>query len=331
MFREIRLGRRFAAGCALAMTVTAVHAAPTTWERAEAATTTANAAESCKKVAPFYWEIGDHASPLVSGSVGGGKYKASTDMNIASSSKWVFGAYASQVRRNAFTPAELQALTMKAGYSSLSVSACADYQSASRSTQTVEQCFEAAANDKQTNADVGKFHYDGGHFQYAATELFGLADDTKGPLTEQFSEVLGADFEFNYTSPQIAGGVRTTPASFGAFLRRILDGDLYMYSALGLHAVCTNPSVCPEEANFTPVTRKESWHYSIGHWVEDDETVGDGAFSSPGAMGFYPWIDATKSWYGILARESYSVNAYTDSIDCGRTIRKAWQDGVPQS
>ena len=30
--------------------------------------------------------------------------------------------------------------------------------------------------------------------------------------------------------------------------------------------------------------------------------AGDGAFSSPGLFGFYPWIDAGKTYYGVLAR-----------------------------
>ena len=57
----------------------------------------------------------------------------------------------------------------------------------------------------------------------------------------------------------------------------------------------------------TPVPSTESWHYSIGHWVEDDPAVGDGAFSSAGAFGFYPWIDASKTYYGVLAREAIEL------------------------
>ena len=109
---------------------------------------------------------------------------------------------------------------------------------------------------------------------------------------------------------------------YGAFLRRIL-GDLVIRDSLGSHAVCTNPSTCPT-ALYSPVPAAESWHYSLAHWVEDDPTVGDGAFSSAGAFGFYPWIDASKTYYGILARYSVSANAYIQSVQCGRLLRKAW-------
>jgi hypothetical protein len=72
--------------------------------------------------------------------------------------------------------------------------------------------------------------------------------------------------------------------------------------------------------------------------VEDDPSgAGDGAFSSPGFAGFYPWIwidptDATKAWYGILARTDTSsmASGFTASINCGRLIRRAWLTGVQQ-
>jgi hypothetical protein len=61
---------------------------------------------------------------------------------------------------------------------------------------------------------------------------------------------------------------------------------------------------------------------------------GDGAFSSPGAFGFYPRIDASKTYYGILARETPTTpapgSAYYNSVQCGRMIRKAFMTGQPQ-
>ena len=53
----------------------------------------------------------------------------------------------------------------------------------------------------------------------------------------------------------------------------------------------------------------------------------DGALSSPGAFGFYPWIEKSHSVYGILAR-SVPGGAF-DSVSCGRLIRKAWMTGAP--
>jgi hypothetical protein len=77
-----------------------------------------------------------------------------------------------------------------------------------------------------------------------------------------------------------------------------------------------------------PIPPTESWHYSLGHWVEDDPKVGDGAFSSAGLFGFYPWVDASKTWYGVVARMAPA--GALDSVDCGRIIRKAWVTGQAQ-
>ena len=95
---------------------------------------------------------------------------------------------------------------------------------------------------------------------------------------------------------------------------------------LGTTPVCTNRSNC-SSALFSPVPTSESWHYSIGHWVEDDPKIGDGAFSSAGAFGFYPWIDAGKTSYGVIGRMAAEGSGF-DSAKCGRLIRKAWATGV---
>ena len=92
--------------------------------------------------------------------------------------------------------------------------------------------------------------------------------------------------------------------------------------SLGTHAVCTNPATCPTALN-TPSPANESWHYSVGHWVEDDPVVGDGAF------GFYPWIDAGKARSGILARSSGTGSGF-ESVMCVRLIRKAYATAVVQ-
>jgi hypothetical protein len=105
------------------------------------------------------------------------------------------------------------------------------------------------------------------------------------------------------------------------FLRKLMAGSLKMGNSLGKEAVCTLPSAC-DAAVSSPAP--EAWHYSYGHWVEDDPKTGDGAFSSPGLFGFYPWISADKKTYGIVARQSISLSAYIDSAYCGREIRKAY-------
>ena len=105
------------------------------------------------------------------------------------------------------------------------------------------------------------------------------------------------------------------------------SGQLKIAALLGTHPVCTNPHTC-SDAVYTPIPT-ESDHYSIGHWVEDDPAVGDGAFSSAGKFGFYPWIAHDKAWWGVVARDVRNGDEQEGvaSMKCGRRIRAAWVAG----
>jgi CubicO group peptidase (beta-lactamase class C family) len=178
-----------------------------------------------------------------------------------------------------------------------------------------------------TPADDGRFAYGGGHMQQHAVLMNLGALDNAG-LAAEIQNVLGNDIGMSYSQPQLAGGVVSTAADYAVFLRKLLNGSLQIAAMLGSHPVCTNPLTCTTAIN-TPVPSDESWHYSLGHWVEDDPLVGDGSFSSAGAFGFYPWVDANKTTYGIIAREA-ATGAGADSVYCGRLIRKAWMSAVAQ-
>lgn len=295
---------------------------------AAASSTAANNAV-CTLIQPFYWEIGNRDGISAAQATGNGTVTATTPMKIASASKWIFGAYISQLRAGQPTEADIKALTMKTGYSSFIYENCLRLTAAGQEAETVDQCFQSGNNSDYTAATDGFFYYNGGHFQYYADTALGLASANNASLTTTVAGQLGQDFSFTYNSPQLAGGIQTTPNDYGIFLRKILKHELAIGDLLGTHAVCTNPATCPG-ALLTPVPQTESWHYSLGHWVEDDSVVGDGAFSSPGAFGFYPWIDHSKTWYGLLARYVPGGGAYYPSVQCGRLIRKAWLTGQAQ-
>ena len=155
-------------------------------------------------------------------------------------------------------------------------------------------------NGDYTAANDGKFFYNGGHMEAHAV-LFGLGALNNAGLAAELKSQLSPDGSLFYTQPQLAGGVYTSSAAYASVLRKMLGGQLRMGALLGSHPVCTNPRSCVNAVS-APIPASESWHYSIGHWVEDDPNVGDGAFSSAGLFGFYPWIDASRTWYGVLAR-----------------------------
>jgi hypothetical protein len=289
---------------------------------ATAAATTANSStNACAGIRPFYWEIGDAGGAIVSGTVNSSSdptvYTATTRMSVASASKWFYSTYFVQRSGGALSASDVKFFNFQSGYTSFTM--C-------RPGQTVQQCVDDPPNGVYTAADDGEFVYGGGHMEKHAS-LNGLGGLDNAGLAAEIRSQVGNDIALTYSQPQLAGGMATSAADYAAVLRKILRGDLKMHDVLGTHAVCTNPATCAH-AGSAPIPPSESWHYSIGHWVEDDPVVGDGAFSSPGAFGFYPWIDRGKTSYGMLARAE--LGGAVSSVYCGRLIRKAWATATPQ-
>jgi hypothetical protein len=298
---------------------------------------------SSTAIAPFYWEIGDQNGPLASGSVGttsNGPILATTEYSIASASKMIYGMYVTQVRGAAsnLTASDINFLHFTSGYSNMPVS---DSESSicptTDSPDTVNVCltlksrFSQYPNEPfsyQVAADIGEFYYSPGHMENHASQDMGLGNVPLASLTPVISQELGAGTPFVYTEPLPSGGVETTAAVYAGLLRSVLNGSLAFHDALGTNPVCTlASSTCV--AGYTPLP-EEAWDYSIGHWVEDNPaTNGDGAFSEGGEFGFYPWIDSTKSYYGVVSHDV--PNSAYPTIECGRLIRAAFMTGIQQT
>ena len=292
----------------------AAHATPTQEQRAAAARATAQGAADCKAVQPFHWAIGDAHGVLADGGAGRRPPTATTPMPIASASKLVYAAFIAEQRQGQLSDQDVDFLHFTSGYTRFKT--C-------RRGQTVGECDAMHDNGEHVPADDGRFFYNGGHMQQHAVRE-GLGDLDDEALAGRINGALGTSFE--YLEPQLAGGIRTDAADYGEFLRRIVAGQLKMKALLGTHAVCTNPRTCPTAAESFI---RADVHYSIGHWVEDDAD-GDGAFSSAGAFGFYPWISKDETTWGVLARFQFALDGARTgmaSLMCGRQIRKAWASG----
>jgi len=187
-------------------------------------------------------------------------------------------------------------------------------------------------NGTYTATDAGRFAYGGGHMQVHAAGAMGLGALFNDGLASEVRSRLGTDLTLSYSQPQPAGGGVSSGAAYARFLRRLLDGTYRMSSQLGSHAVCasTNAARCTVPAINSPMPTDETMHYSLGHWVEDDPVKGDGAFGSAGAFGFYPWIDVSRTWYGLVVRRTNTSGEQDGvaSMYCGRVIRKAWVTGA---
>lgn len=282
-------------------------------QRVTAATATATGHPKCSAsaIGGFYWEIGDGNGVRASGSVGPDAPGAGTRMPLYSSSKWVYAAYV--VQQRGLRDDDAPYLNFTSGHTRFGLPYCPG-------APDVQSC----GGPDALNPDmVGRFYYDSGHMQYHAQAVMGLGAADNAALGAAVAAALG-DFAFVYTQPQLAAGIEGTPQGYAAFLRRIVRGELVIAGGLGAHRV---PATYGSAAN-APDLGSEQWDYALGHWVEIDPALGDGAFSSAGAGGFYPWISANGRLYGIVARENVAEgNAGYHSAECGRLIRQAWVSG----
>lgn len=301
-------------------------AQPTSAQRVAAATATAaSPVNACNAVRPFYWEVGTSAGRSASGSVPGAAgtpvYTAASRMAVASASKWVWGAYVVQKAGGVPSALDRRFLSMRSGYR---------YPTECQPGQTVDACLAQGQTNVYDPAADGRFWYEGGHFQKHAS-VTGLGGLDAQALTLEVRSQIGRDVAFAYAQARPGGGLVMTPAAYALFLRKLLDGRLLLGPLLGSEAACANPRSCAAgEALYSPLRDDSRWHYTLGHWVEDDPTRGgDGAFSSAGAFGFYPWIDAAKTHYGIVARVAEEGSGWASSR-CGQAIRRAWQTGTAQ-
>lgn len=303
-------------------------------ENVDAAITAANSG-ICDDARPFYWEIGGSSGgPIVGGAVGDPNLSRSDVHHLASASKWVFSAYVLQ-RYNG-TPggisgaAIVRALNMKAGYTHLDDTLCVE--GSESDSYTVADCFYDGENSDR-DTPPNEFFYGSGHAQHAAataTQL-NLGAKTKSTLLAEINSQLNLGPTFEYAATNVSGGMQASAADYAVFLQKIMDGTYVISDHLDEYAVptaCAQWWSCPSSP-----AGSVDFHYSLHHWIEDNTqgtlpngkalSPGDGAYSSAGAFGFYPWISNDLQYYGIISREGESGSG-GDSLVCGRAIRWAF-------
>ena len=206
--------------------------APTVAQRTAAAASAASQAADCVAVQPFYWSIGDATGKLADASVGASPPTAQTIMSIASASKLVYGAYVAEQRGGVLTDSDVHYLNFVSGYTAFT--SC-------QPGETVDACEADGSNASYVAANDGKFYYGGGHMEKHAADN-GLGAQDSAALAATVDASLGTSFA--YSQPQLAGGIYTNAANYGAFLQRVMAGQLKIGALLGTHPVCTNPSTC---------------------------------------------------------------------------------------
>lgn len=230
-----------------------VPAAPTA-SSVNAATLTAQDNPLCIAIQPFYWEIGNQDTALVSASEGvdsnNQQVISTTNFSIASASKWVYGTYVVQLRGSAagLTSNDIPFLNFTSGYTNMGSDDRSSQCPSTNSPDTVNVCLaETNSNDglpysHQFSGTTGHFDYDSGHLENHASIYGGLGDVRDVNLGTTVAGELGSSITLQYTEPLMAGGIYTDASNYASILRGILSGTLHMRDALGTNAVCTHPS-----------------------------------------------------------------------------------------
>jgi hypothetical protein len=302
------------------------HAALTVYE--QAALDTANTSASCTPLGNFYWEIGNGAGLLYGLSRGSG-VSATTVMPIASASKWLYaGAYVQSRGYANLTTDEKKRLNFTSGYIDENTTLCGD------AGTTVSACYGPAyKNVTYRPLQNGRYFYNGGHMQKLALDDIGTRKGTGiASVMDWINARLGTTLPESDSDVAVAGGFSGSAAHYRVFLTKLLNNQYELSSRLTVDSVPAwqgGPNV-----SFTPWTAGQAY-YGLGHWIEGETVNGVWTVtghSSPGAYGFYPWVNAARNRYMLLARsrQLFADEEGEKSRACAQTIRKAYELGVPQ-
>jgi hypothetical protein len=274
---------------------------------------------SCLTIQPFYLEIGNRDEVLLSRSIGSSFPERTTKLPIASASKWIFAAYVLESIHQDLNAQHIQFLTMRSGYTQFQVEACIN-----NNLSTVAECAQFGRNGDLVQEHIDRFFYNNGHYQVLALEL-GLGPLNGSQLAQELINRLNLP-ALSFNSIQLGGGITMSAEDYAPFLQSLLNLDLLMGENLGSFRTCTYGPQC-SSAIYSPVELPDE--YSLGHWVESSV---DGAYSSAGFFGFYPWIDKEKTHYGIISRFSVDLSdgigygpGFTSML-CGQAIRQALKE-----
>jgi hypothetical protein len=294
----------------------------------QAALDTGLTAASCTPLGNFYWEIGSGTGPIY-GFSRGSTVSATTVIPIASASKWLYaGAYVQSKGYANLSSDEKKRLNFTSGYIDELTTLCGD------AGTTVSACYGPSYKDVTYRPlQNGRFFYNGGHLQKLALDDIGARKGTGlASVMDWVNAKLGTTLPESDSDVAVAGGFSGSAAHYRFFLTQLINNQYELSSKLTVDAVpAWNGGL---NVSYTPWTGGQA-HYGLGHWIEGETVNGTWSLtghSSPGAYGFYPWVNAAKTRYMVLARNrQLAANEEGEkSRVCAQTIRKAYELGVPQ-
>jgi hypothetical protein len=273
----------------------------------------------CKNVGDYYFSIGDRHGVLLKGYRGQSQ-RATTPVKYASASKWIFSALALEMKKGRLNWSLISGLNFTSGFTRFKVGACSPQK-------TLGDCFQQRDFSKRNRNEFAKFNYHPGHMLKLASRDLGMADHSLEQMDRQIKRNLGRDLNMNFSNFNPAGAIRGDAHSYERFLKRLTNGDYYLSDQLGQYSVCADAKKCRDTVVYSLQFPGQNWDYSLGHWVEG---AGESrpVFSSPGAHGFYPWIDSSSNHWGVFSRQTKGSGGARGSVGCGQKIREAFMKSM---
>lgn len=122
------------------------------------------------------------------------------------------------------------------------------------------------------------------------------------------------------SNPRASGGARSTASDYAAFLTALL-GRRLIADLETFNADRTAPPVVLASLPGSAASDGNAWRYALGAWREDGA---DERLSSPGAFGWYPWIDFEAGYFVLIAAEALPSPGFSpsaESVALGASLR----------
>lgn len=128
------------------------------------------------------------------------------------------------------------------------------------------------------------------------------------------------------TNPNMQAGLFSTPADYRLFLHMIYEKGMHkgkrLLSESAVGQMETDQTKGAEKV-FVPGGADKDWGYGIGIWCEVIEPDGTcPVISSPGAFGTYPWVDRTRSQYGLFVTKDRLPNIVNDVHEIRKLVNR---------
>ncbi len=175
------------------------------------------------------------------------------------------------------------------------------------------------------------YHYGPVHMQVAAA----MAEIATGqPWADLFAATLAnplrlADTGFPDRHPRASGSASSSALDYARFLQAQLTGELLG----GTFAELASQRTTGVKLSYRPqsiASAGDDWQYGLGVWRECAEATWSDTceartiVSSPGAFGWYPFMDVDNGYYVVLAmreRRTLSFVPAAESVQLGQQLR----------